>query len=83
MNNEVITYSFTILLLSLFFRLNVNFKTQINSDSFGHILFSKSLSTKEILNFFGPINLNFVNSVPLSNPFLWNKLISLILLLIH
>ena len=78
MNNEVLTYSLTVLFLSLLSRLAVNLKTQINSDSFGHILFSKSLSSKKIFNFFGPIKLNFVDSVALRNPLLWNKLISFI-----
>ena len=55
MNNEVLTYSLTVLFLSLLSRLAVNLRTQINSDSFGHILFSKSLSSKKIFNFFGPI----------------------------
>ena len=78
MSNINIIYIFTIFTLSLYVRLWVNRYRSIDSDSYGHILFAKSLNSKKYFNFFGPINLNIIGSVPLHNPYLWNKIISFI-----
>jgi hypothetical protein len=78
MSNTLLINTIFVFFTSYSVRFWVNRYRAINSDSYGHILFAKSLNPKKYFNFFGPIKLNIVGSTNLLNPYLWNKLISFI-----